>query len=133
MKKQVNVFASVPVVTIENPFSGYIRNVTMDSDDIRKCLFAKAKVEEILPSGKTVKLDFTNYDKENTTPSSDKVTNDVQRPTVTPQQAQAANATTTATAKLADTKTATDDTKKTDDKSATTDASKDADTTKKGK
>lgn len=131
MKKQVNVFASVPVVTIENPFSGYIRNVTMDSDDIRKCLFAKAKVEEILPSGKTVKLDFTNYDKENTTPSSDKVTNDVQRLTVTPQQAQAAT-TTTVAAQPADTKT-TDDTKKANDKSATTDNSKDADTSKKGK
>lgn len=130
MKKQVNVFASVPVVTIENPFSGYIRNVTMDSDDIRKCLFAKAKVEEILPSGKTVKLDFTNYDKENTTPSSDKVTNDVQRPTVTPQQAQAATA--TVTAQPADTKT-TDNTKKADDKSAATNNSKDADTSKKGK
>ncbi len=87
MKKQVNIFANTPITFINIPIVGTVRNITMKSEDIRKCLFAKAKVEEILPSGKTVKLDFTNYNTENVIPSSDKIKNNIQKPVVTPAQA----------------------------------------------
>lgn len=75
MKKRVNVHAPIPVTTLKYPIAGSVRDVLMDVNDIRLCLCGKAKVEEILPSGKTVRLGFNNYDKENTVPTDNRVTN----------------------------------------------------------
>nr|DAE82600.1 MAG TPA: hypothetical protein [Caudoviricetes sp.] len=65
MQKRVNIVASVPVTDLKIPIRGAIRNIMMDVEDIRLCLFRKAKVEEVISDDVTVKLDFTNYDKDN--------------------------------------------------------------------
>lgn len=65
MQKRVNIVASVPVTDLKIPIRGAIRNIMMDVEDIRMCLFRKAKVEEIISDDVTVKLDFMNYDKDN--------------------------------------------------------------------
>ena len=89
MKKRVNVHAPVPVTTLKYPIAGSVRNVMMDVADIRLCLCGKAKVEEILPSGKTVRLGFNNYDKENTVPTDSRVTNQPVQPHVPVEAAKA--------------------------------------------
>ena len=89
MKKRVNVHATVPVTTLKYPIAGSVRNVMMDVADIRLCLCGKAKVEEILPSGKIVRLGFNNYDKENTVPSDSRVTNQPVQPHVPVEAAKA--------------------------------------------
>lgn len=65
MQKRVNIVANTPVTDLKIPIRGAIRNIMMDVEDIRMCLFRKAKVEEIISDDVTVKLDFTNYDKDN--------------------------------------------------------------------
>lgn len=87
MKKRVNVYAVVPVTTLKFPIAGNVRDIVLSVEEIRSCLFAKAKVEEILDSGKTVKLDFRNYDKKNTVPTSDVVTNQPLHRAVLPEEA----------------------------------------------
>ena len=87
MKKRVNVHATVPVTTLKYPIAGSVRNVMMDVADIRLCLCGKAKVEEILPSGKTVRLGFNNYD--NTVPTDSRVTNQPVQPHVPVEAAKA--------------------------------------------
>ena len=82
MKKRVNINAPIPVTTLKYPIVGSVRNVMMDVSDIRLCLCGKAKVEEILPSGKIVRLGFNNYDKENTIPSDNRITNQPVQPHV---------------------------------------------------
>lgn len=89
MKKRVNVHAPIPVTTLKYPIAGSVRNVMMDVADIRLCLCGKAKVEEILPSGKTVRLGFNNYDKENTVPTDSRVTNQPVQPHVPVEAAKA--------------------------------------------
>ena len=89
MMKRVNVYAPIPVTTLKYPIAGSVRNVMMDVNDIRLCLCGKAKVEEILPSGKTVRLGFNNYDKENTVPSDSRVTNQPVQPHVPVEAAKA--------------------------------------------
>ena len=89
MMKRVNVHAPIPVTTLKYPIAGSVRNVMMDVNDIRLCLCGKAKVEEILPSGKTVRLGFNNYDKENTVPTDSRVTNQPVQPHVPVETAKA--------------------------------------------
>lgn len=89
MMKRVNVHAPIPVTTLKYPIAGSVRNVMMDVNDIRLCLCGKAKVEEILPSGKTVRLGFNNYDKENTVPSDSRVMNQPVQPHVPVEAAKA--------------------------------------------
>ena len=89
MKKRVNINAPIPVTTLKYPIAGSVRNVMMDVSDIRLCLCGKAKVEEILPSGKIVRLGFNNYDKENTVPSDNRVTNQPVQPHVPVEAAKA--------------------------------------------
>ena len=88
MKKRVNINAPIPVTTLKYPIAGSVRNVMMDVSDIRLCLCGKAKVEEILPSGKIVRLGFNNYDKENTIPSDNRVTNQPVQPHVSVEAAK---------------------------------------------
>lgn len=65
MQKRVNVIANIPVLDLRIPIRGSVRNIMMDVEDIRTCLFRKAKVEEVIADDVVVKLDFTNYDKDN--------------------------------------------------------------------
>ncbi len=59
--KRVNIQANIPVRNITPPIHGSLHNVVMSTGDILKCISRHAKVEEILPDGTTVKLNFSNY------------------------------------------------------------------------
>ena len=64
--KRVNISSSTLVNNVfERPFSGEVRNVELTPAKIRLCLVQNARVEEILPDRTVVKLNFTNYDKDN--------------------------------------------------------------------
>lgn len=61
MTKRVNVRTVVAVRTINPPISGTVSNVIMSTSDILKCLCRRAIVDEVLPNGKTVRLNMRNY------------------------------------------------------------------------
>lgn len=65
MFKRVNVFPTVPVYSIKNPIIGTTFNVELSVGDILCCIYARAKVEEILPNGNTINLNLKNYNKVN--------------------------------------------------------------------
>lgn len=65
MLKKVNVFPMVPIYSIKNPIVGTTFNVELSTGDILCCIYARAKVEEILPNGTTINLDLKNYNKVN--------------------------------------------------------------------
>ena len=65
MKKTVNIYPSRPIITVNPIIRGVVKAATKDTDTIRKCLIAGAKVEEILTSGRLVRLDMNNYNKDN--------------------------------------------------------------------
>ena len=61
MTKRVNVRANVAIRNINPPIYGTCNNIIMTTGDILKCLCRRAQVEEILPDGRTVKLNMSNY------------------------------------------------------------------------
>ena len=63
-KKHVNLNASYPVTDLALPRVGRMSNITLTVEEIRRCLFAKATVEEIIGT-KTLPLDFSNYNTDN--------------------------------------------------------------------
>lgn len=65
MLKRVNIFPTVPVYNIKNPIVGTTFNVELSTGDILCCIYARAKVEEILPNGNTLNLNLKNYNKVN--------------------------------------------------------------------
>lgn len=65
MTKRVNVVTRVAVRTTNPPISGSYKNIVMSTSDILKLLCKRASVEEILPDGRTVKLNMQNYYKDN--------------------------------------------------------------------
>lgn len=65
MTKLVNIFPNGPITTINPPIRIRLSKVSMNIADIRKCLIAKAYVEEVLDGNKTIQLTFENYDKNN--------------------------------------------------------------------
>lgn len=65
MTKLVNIYPNGPITTINPPIRIRLNRISMDTTDIRKCLIAKAYVEEILDGNKTIPLTFENYDKDN--------------------------------------------------------------------
>lgn len=66
MNKKVNIYPKTPVLSINPPIRSAVRKVTKSTEEIRECIIARAIVEEILPDGSTVRLNFSNYDKNNT-------------------------------------------------------------------
>lgn len=65
--KTVNIFAGAPIdCGFAVPFIGRIMYKQMTVKDILRCIQARAKVEEVLPNGKTVKLGYSNYNTDNT-------------------------------------------------------------------
>jgi len=62
--KVVNIYPTQPIITVNPPIRSAVRKVTKSISDIRKCIIARAVVEEVC-GDKTVRLDFTNYDKNN--------------------------------------------------------------------
>jgi hypothetical protein len=65
MTKLVNIYPSVPVISTNPPIRSIIRNVKKPVEQIRACIMARATVEEILNDGSIIRLDLTNYDKDN--------------------------------------------------------------------
>lgn len=63
--KKVNIYPKNPITSVNPPIRTAIRNVTKPISDIRRCIIEKAYVEEVLPDGETIVLDFTNYNKNN--------------------------------------------------------------------
>lgn len=61
MTKRVNVYAQVAVRNVTPPICGTCKDIIMTTGDILKCLCKRARVEEILPDGKTVRLNMSNY------------------------------------------------------------------------
>lgn len=65
MVKKVNVYPTSPIISLDIPLRTRMMGINMDTEDIRKCIIAQAIVEEVLSDGKIVRLNFTNYDKDN--------------------------------------------------------------------
>lgn len=63
-KKKCEIHATLPITCFEVPIIGDA-NLNLTADEIYKCLCSKAEVKEVLPDGKRINLDFTNYDKDN--------------------------------------------------------------------
>ena len=61
MTKRVNVRATVAVRNINPPIYGTYKNIIMTTGDILKCLTKRATVDEILPDGSTIRLNYKNY------------------------------------------------------------------------
>jgi len=61
MKKKVNIYPREPIFSLKIPIRSTIKNVYLSLEDIRKCLIANAKVEEILNDGSKVILTFNTY------------------------------------------------------------------------
>ena len=61
MTKRVNVRATVAVRNTNPPIYGTYKNIIMTTGDILKCLTKRATVDEILPDGSTIRLNYKNY------------------------------------------------------------------------
>lgn len=75
MTKKVNIYPSTPITNVQPIIRSTIKNATKDTETIRKCIISRAKVEEILATGEIVKLDLSNYDKDNTLSKGKEVVN----------------------------------------------------------
>ena len=65
-KKKINVTPKHGPITNINPAIRVpVTNVYRSIEDIRKCIIAEAKVEEILNDGKRIILNLQNYDQDN--------------------------------------------------------------------
>ena len=64
MKKKVNIYPRGPITSVNPPIRVPVKNVTKDVKDIRKCIIANARVDEITPNG-LVSLNLQNYDLDN--------------------------------------------------------------------
>lgn len=67
MKKTVNLYARMPVALRYTILRGNRFGISLDTEEIRKLLYKKVVIDEVLSDGSTVRLDFTNYDKVNRT------------------------------------------------------------------
>ena len=63
--KKVNIYPSTPIVSVTPPIRTTVKGATKKIENISKCIIARAKVKEVLPTGDTVILDLSNYDKDN--------------------------------------------------------------------
>lgn len=63
-KKKVNLYAMVPVTNLSIPRIGRNLGITLTVDEIRECLRAKSRVEELI-GNKIVPLGFHNFNKDN--------------------------------------------------------------------
>lgn len=63
-KKVVNIYPTTPVLSTNPPIRTMAYKITKPIKDIRACIIAGAKVEEVLPNGSTIRLNLNNYDKD---------------------------------------------------------------------
>lgn len=64
MKKKCKIYAKFPITCFTVPIIGHT-TLNLTPDEIYKCLCSRAEVIELLPNGKSINLDFSNYDKDN--------------------------------------------------------------------
>lgn len=64
-RKLVNITPTSAITSTNPPIRGKVRGVRMRIVDIRKCIMARAKVEEVLPDGEVITLTLANYNKDN--------------------------------------------------------------------
>lgn len=62
--KKCQIHATSPITCFTVPIVG-TTELNLTPDEIYKCLCAKAEVIEILGNGKTINLDFSNYNRDN--------------------------------------------------------------------
>lgn len=65
MKKKVNITPAFPIYTIVPPIVGSVKKMEMSTGDIARCIYRRAIVDEVLDDGSLVRLDLSNYDKDN--------------------------------------------------------------------
>ena len=65
MKKRVNIYPRKAITTINPPMRGPAVGVVKSIDDIRKCIIAGARVEEVINNSTKIPLNLNNYDKDN--------------------------------------------------------------------
>ena len=61
MTKIVNINARFPIKSIVPPIYGTLKNVEMATSNILKCLIRHAIIEEVLPYGTTIPINYKNY------------------------------------------------------------------------
>lgn len=98
-KKRVNIFPRRPITTVIPPIRVPVYNVSKEIKDIRACIMAGARVEEILSDGTTVNLNMGNYSTDNepkiidearpvNTPENVDVNFSAAQPPITPEEAE---------------------------------------------
>ena len=65
MIKTVNVRPVIPIMALRTPIMGEVVNCKMSDGDILQCIYSRAFVDEILEDGTLVRLNLTNYNKDN--------------------------------------------------------------------
>lgn len=65
MNKIVNIYPTKAITSLNPPIRSKVIGVTKSTAEIRKCIIERAIVDEVLKDGSTVRLDFSNYDKDN--------------------------------------------------------------------
>ncbi len=55
-KKLVNIYPTFPITSVNPPIRVAVKRVYMRPVDIRKCILARARVEEVLSNGKVINL-----------------------------------------------------------------------------
>ena len=63
MIKKVNVLVNRPIYTVKPAIIRNAMGVYLSTEDIKRCLWGKAFVEEVLPTGEIIPLDLRNFDK----------------------------------------------------------------------
>ena len=61
--KKVNVLVNRPIYTVKPAIIRNAMGVYLSTEDIKRCLWGKAFVEEVLPTGEIIPLDLRNFDK----------------------------------------------------------------------
>lgn len=65
MNKVVNIYPSMAILGVNPPIRTTQVKVTKSTSEIRACIIARATVDEVLPNGKTIRLNLNNYNKDN--------------------------------------------------------------------
>lgn len=65
MKKNVDVYCMIPIMSLKEPITSNAFNIQLSVGDILQCICGKGLVDEILDDGTKVRLNLSNYDKDN--------------------------------------------------------------------
>jgi len=67
VKRTVKLMPRKPVYGVKRtPITSSIEKIELTTEEIRLCLVTKCMVDEYLPDGSLLRLDFSNYNKDNT-------------------------------------------------------------------